>query len=620
MYHFDKHSKKVDTEKEIKLLEKNMNGFNFNTFSPKAIFGTILLIIFAGAITGYFIWKRTEEERTYKGATVEVDRVRKGSIDRKISAVGALTANQSVIIKPEVSGAITEILFKGGDSFQTGDPLVKIDERRYEAQLKEAKAKLNLAKINYERKKSLFEKSAAAQAKLDEAQSQLSVAEAEVDLAELKFSQTTVRAPFDGIAGIKMISVGDSVNEQKDLLSFVDVHPVKIDFKVPGNYVQLLSVGQTVVVYVDGFEGQKFDATIEEIDSRIDPQTHSLSVRASIPNERGLLKPGLFGRVELTAGTKDDTLLVPASAVDISGDEEYLYRITKRKGFYVAEKVPVTIGIRTEDTLEVVQGSLKEGDIIVTSGQVKIQDSSIVRPIGLVEEKSDDEEENKDLPKEEQENKNQEENKSKIKEDDSQKEEKQDAETEKDSDSGSDSDKSSEEDSQKSKSSQDVTSSTDQNAEDNKEDKGDVQDTDSQKEEKQDAETEKDSDSGSDSDKSSEEDSQKSKSSQDATSSTDQSAENNKEDKGDVQDTDSQEDKKQDAEVKKGSESDSDKVSKETDKSESEASENTDEQKNKKNNTEKTTETTDPARLFGNSPSAQSSEKSGDDDTDHDAV
>ena len=366
-----------------------MTKLHLKSIPPKTLLGTLIMVIFISSITGYFLWQKEEEKGRYKGATVEVERVRKGSIDRKISAVGSLAANESVVLKPEVSGTVTKIHFKGGDVVEKGDPLITIDDRRYKAQTKEVEAKLKLARINYERKKSLFEKSATAQAKLDEAQSQLAVAEAEADLARLKLSQTVVKAPFDGIAGLKMISIGDSVNEQKELLSFVDVDPMKIDFKVPGNYVQLLSIGQKVTIQVDGFGERKFKAKIDEIDARIDPQTHSLSVRASVSNKKGLLKPGLFGRVKLVAGTRDDTLLVPAAAVDISGDEEFVYRVVKRRGYNVIEQVTVTAGLRTEDTIEIVQSTLKEGDVLVVSGQVKIQDSSIVRPIGLEEDEDE---------------------------------------------------------------------------------------------------------------------------------------------------------------------------------------------------------------------------------------
>lgn len=352
----------------------------------------LAILVLIGAVIGYIIIEAEKNNRHYKGATIEVERVRKGAIERRINAPGSLTANQSVVIKPEVSGKIEELYFKGGDAKEKGDPLVKIGSKLYEAQLKEAKAKLALAKVTHTRRQKLFAKGATSKEKLDEAHSQLLVAEANVDLARTKLDHTVVKAPFDGYTGIRIISPGDSVNEQKELLSFVDLDPMKVDFKVPGNFIQLLSIGQEVKVAVDGFEGKIFEAEIEEIDSRIDPQTHSLSVRASISNESGLLKPGLFGRIIFVAGFKDDTILIPESAVDISGDEKFVYRVVKRSGYNVAERVIVTTGIEDPDTntIEIVRG-LDEGDVIVISGQVKIQDGSIVRPIGLEDEKEDEE-------------------------------------------------------------------------------------------------------------------------------------------------------------------------------------------------------------------------------------
>lgn len=366
-------------------MKNRLQGFFSQMVSRKGLVFGLPLLGIAGALT-YYMWGEQEQERRYRGATVEVDYVRKGSIERHIDTVGTLSANESVVIKPQVTGTIKEIHFKGGESFGEDAPLVTIDDRVYQAQLKEAESRLELAKINYERKNRLFETQAGAKAKLDEAQSQLGVAEASVDLARLKLKHTVVRAPFDGVAGIRNISVGDVVNEQKDLLIFVDVNPMKIDFKLPSAFVQLLSIGQRVTVYVDGFQDQSFNADIEEIDARIEPQTHSLALRAKIPNDDGLLKPGLFGRVHLVAGSKDDVLLVPASAIEVTGDkEESVYRVVERSGYKVIEKATITTGIRNEETVEVVRG-LNEDDIIVISGHVKIQDGSIVRPIGLRQE------------------------------------------------------------------------------------------------------------------------------------------------------------------------------------------------------------------------------------------
>ena len=189
---------------------------------------------------------------------------------------------------------------------------------------------------------------------------------------------------------MRNISVGATVDEGKDLAKLVDVTPIIIDFQVPATFVRLISPGQDITVKVDGFGDKKFDATIDAVDALIDPSSHSLSARGSIPNSSGELKPGLFGRVNLIAGSKDDALLVPEIAVEISGDENFVFKVveqTRKDGTktMVAYRTVVTTGLREGKNIEIVRG-LKKGDLVVTSGQIKIRDRSFVRPINYTKE------------------------------------------------------------------------------------------------------------------------------------------------------------------------------------------------------------------------------------------
>ena len=323
---------------------------------------------------------------------VEVQAVRVSSIVNRASAVGTLIADQSVTIRPEVSGKIKSVLFEGGTYVKAGDPLVEIEDELYKAQLKEAEGGLAFAKVQYERASRLVAGKAGSIREKDRAYSELLQAEARYETAKIKLDNTVVRAPFDGVVGLKEYSVGAFIEERTELVSFVDVDPIKVDFRLPGIYLKSISKGQKIKVKVDGFPNKKFEAEIEAIDAKVDPHAHSIAVRAAIPNESGLLKPGLFARLKIVIGQKENVLVVPESAVTVSGEISYLFKVVegkyKGKKISIAAKTAVVAGLSEGGNVEIIRG-VHEGDQIITVGVTKIRDSFPVRIIQPEEESSD---------------------------------------------------------------------------------------------------------------------------------------------------------------------------------------------------------------------------------------
>jgi membrane fusion protein (multidrug efflux system) len=327
---------------------------------------------------------------------VEAEKVRRGSIVKRITVIGTLIAEQKVVIRPEVDGKITKILFSGGTAVEAGAPLIEIDPRVFAAQLKDAEAKFELAKTENARHSKLAAKSAGPVKVLEKSVADLKGAEAQLDMARIKLANTIIRAPFAGVVGLKDVSVGTYVDLRTDLLTLVDVDPIVLDFRLPASYLKVISVGQQVNVLVDGFENKVFKATISAIDAKVDPNAHSLAVRASIPNERGLLKPGLFARVKIVVGAKDDALLLPESCVLSRGEEEFVYRVVEVpfEGVVAprAMKTFVTTGLSESGSMEIVKG-LKEGELVVTVGQTKIRPGYPVRVVEDIESAAKDEDE-----------------------------------------------------------------------------------------------------------------------------------------------------------------------------------------------------------------------------------
>lgn len=308
---------------------------------------------------------------------VEAEPAKQGRITRKITAVGSLLANQDVALRPEVQGLVTKVHFQNGVEVAKNAPIIEVDPTNYAAQYKEALAKYNFHKAVYNRLKVLTEKKFGSQQKLEEAEAAYEAAEASRNIAKSRLDKTVIKAPFEGVLSLNNIGVGSFVSEQKEILTIVDVDPIKIDFTIPSSFLQSVKVGQNVKIRVDGFNDMVREAKIESIDSRVDPNSFSILARAIIDNKDRTLKPGLFARVEVEVGVKEDATLVPENAVDGNGEEKWVYKVSNGK----ANKVLVETGNQDGDIIEITQG-IRPGDMVITAGIVKVGNGY---PVKIVE-------------------------------------------------------------------------------------------------------------------------------------------------------------------------------------------------------------------------------------------
>jgi membrane fusion protein (multidrug efflux system) len=337
-----------------------------------------IILILSAILVGWLIYssntKSAPDKRKFEGVAVEVERVRQGSLTKTITAVGSLVGNQSVKIRPEVHGLISKIHVTGGEEVKAGDALFEIDDRTFRAELKESQARLSLAQAEYNRTEKLAASNFASGKSRDKVLSELRIAEAAVDNAKTKLERAVIYAPFEGVIGIHNLSIGSSINEQAELATLVDVDPIKIDFKLPADYLKNISVGQKINVKVDGYGDKSYKAIIESIDSTVEESGHSIAVRAVMNNKNGLFKPGIFARAEVVVGSKDDALIVPQSAIEISGDEEFLYKVIEG----IAFRVPVATDIQEGENVDVVRG-VNADDLVIIVGQSKIRDGVPVK-------------------------------------------------------------------------------------------------------------------------------------------------------------------------------------------------------------------------------------------------
>jgi len=309
---------------------------------------------------------------------VEAQPVTVGKVVRSIESVGTLRANESVILRPEVQGRVEKILFDEGQPVKAGQPMVQLDDDQYRAELAEAIANRNLSDANFRRTKELIKRKVTSQTDLDKAKAELAANDARVALKREALSKMTLNAPFDGIAGLREVSVGDVVSPGQSLMHVVAIDPIKVDFRVPEIYVDKVHTGQSLSITLDAFPGESFQGEVYAIDPLIDTRGRSILLRATIPNSDARLRPGLFARVMLALQVYDNAISVPEEAVVPRGDKQLIYRIKDGK----ADIVPVKLGIRRDAMVQVTEG-LSPSDVVITAGQIKVRPGAAVNPVNL---------------------------------------------------------------------------------------------------------------------------------------------------------------------------------------------------------------------------------------------
>lgn len=304
---------------------------------------------------------------------VEVEKVETTTMPRLISSVGELRANAFVEIHSEISGCIKKICFKEGTEVNQGDLLIKFDDEQAQAEYRSYEAQYLLAKAEFERLEKMMKSGATSAREFDKAKGEMKMAQAKMEAAKAQIKKTEIIAPFEGRIGITDVCEGAFVQPNQKLVTLVDQTPIKVDFKVPGKFVNDIGVGQSVELKVDACKGRLFHGVIEAVDSHVDTGTNSVAVRATIPNEDGVLKAGLFVTVSVVVGEQSGIITVDESALERIGEQEFVFIIERGK----ARRVGVLTGAHSAGRVEVI--GLSEGQDVVTAGQLRLVDGKRVK-------------------------------------------------------------------------------------------------------------------------------------------------------------------------------------------------------------------------------------------------
>ena len=309
--------------------------------------------------------------------SVEATKVALQAMPQAITAVGSLRSDESIMVRPEVAGRISAILFKEGQHVGKGMTLVRLDPAINQAEVQQARANLKLAQSKYDRAVELSQRNFISGQAKDEAENNLRVSEASVALVEARLAKTEIKAPFSGVIGLRVVSVGDYVKEGADVVNLESIDPLKVDFRVPEIYLQQVQVGQTLTVTLDAFSGKSFEGKVLAVNPLVDAAGRSVVIRAIVRNPDTSLRPGMFARVRLITRDEKQALVIPEQAIVPQGDDQFVFRVVDGK----VARVKVEIGQRRDSKVEVVKG-LDPNDVVVTAGQLKLRDGMAVTILG----------------------------------------------------------------------------------------------------------------------------------------------------------------------------------------------------------------------------------------------
>ena len=319
------------------------------------------------------------------GVAVEVARAESRSLLDDATAVGSLRSRQGIMLRPEVAGRIVKLGFVDGQPVKRGQLLVQLDDQLQAAELRQAQAQVGIAQANYQRNKDLVAQNFVSQRVLEESAAALEVAQAQAALARTRVARMKITAPFDGIVGIRNVSLGDYVKDGADLVGLEDISSVFVDFRMPERFLTRVRPQQRADVTLDALPGQALQAVIEAVDPQLDANGRSLLVRARLDNRAGVMRPGMFARVRVVFARRDNAIVVPEEALVPQGSKQFVITVVPGPKGPMSQRIEVAPGARREGKVEVQASGIAAGDTIVTAGQAPLMrgEGQLLRVIEL---------------------------------------------------------------------------------------------------------------------------------------------------------------------------------------------------------------------------------------------
>lgn len=333
------------------------------------------IVVIASASWG---WKasRVNNAQWTGGAPVDVvaSKVNQQTTAQKLTALGELRAVRQVSMSTEVSGQIREITFEAGQVIKAGEVLVQLDDSTEQADLVAAKAAASFAKQQLTRAKNLANTGATSKETLQQRQAENDQAEAKIQQLVARINKKRIVAPFDGVIGLRRVDLGQYLNAGDEVATLTDIDNLFVNFDIPQHNLSQVSIGQTIDVAIDVAKSPLQTATVSAMETQVNTSTRNVTIQAKMQNNQGLLKPGMYASVSIDLDPTPNSIVIPSTAVmtSPSGDTAVVVKDLSADNIGKAEVVPVVVARRNGDT-SVIKSGLKEGDVVVTMGQLRIR-------------------------------------------------------------------------------------------------------------------------------------------------------------------------------------------------------------------------------------------------------
>jgi membrane fusion protein (multidrug efflux system) len=344
----------------------------------------IMLLCVGAALGGIFLFQgfKGKMMAQYMAAagnpsqTVSTAKVEPQEWQPEIKAVGTLKAVKGADLAAEVGGIVDQIAFESGDEIEEGKPLIHLRDADDVAKVDSLKATLRLAEITLDRDVKQLKAQAVSQATVDQDTATLNSAKAQLAEQEAVVAKKTIKAPFAGKLGVRSVDLGQFLTAGATIVTLQQLDPIFVDFTLPQQNLPQLQVGQKIVAKADAHPDRTFEGEISALNAKVDSSTRNILVRATFKNPEKLLLPGMFATVKIASGTMQKLLTVPQTAVTYNPYGNTVFVAKKdEKGKIVANQTFVTTGETRGDQVAILSG-LAEGDEIVTSGQLKLQNGT----------------------------------------------------------------------------------------------------------------------------------------------------------------------------------------------------------------------------------------------------
>lgn len=345
----------------------------------------IMLIVIGAILGGIFGFQAFKSQmiaqaiaaRSNPAQTVSTTTAASSDWQERLEAVGSFRAVNGAALSSEVAGIVEALSFQDGQDVAAGTPLLQLRAEEDLATLKQYQAAADNAQVTYDRDLRQLKAQGVSQATVDSDLATLKQAQAQVAAQQAAIDKKTVKAPFAGRLGVREVDLGQYLAAGTTIVTLQSLDPILFDFTLPQQALAKLKVGQAVAAMLDAYPGQSFAGTITAISPLVDSTTRSLTVRASFANPDHVLLPGMYGKAAVAVGAPQRYVTLPATAIVSNPYGDIAYVVAGQGASQTVKQIFVTTAGSRGDQVAVAKG-VAEGDTVVTSGQLKLQNGSPV--------------------------------------------------------------------------------------------------------------------------------------------------------------------------------------------------------------------------------------------------